>query len=92
MLKMLNFINFRIDSRIPASGRKRKRNTRESPTEILLKKEMDVLKSKLDSLNDNVLRQSNIITQGLDQIINAINANVKVDNSAVENKNNCMLM
>ena len=88
----MKYIDFLNDSRIPASERKRRRNTRESPTEIRLNEEIDVLKSKLDSLNDNVLRHSHIITQGLRKIENDINTNDQVDNSAVENKNSCIVM
>ena len=88
----MKYIDFLNDSRIPASGSKRRRNTRESSTEIRLQKEIDVLKSKLDSLNDNVLRHSHMITQGLKKIDNAINTNDKLDNSAVENKNSCIVM
>ena len=89
----MKYIDFPFDSRIPASGRKRRRNTRESPKEMRkLQKQIVDLKSKLDSLNDNVLNHSHIIVQSLQKINRAINTNLAGENRAVESNNGCIIM
>ena len=90
-IEILNtfFLN---ESRIPAPGRKRKRNTTHQTMETVLNKEFEELKSKMDAMEKNLLRNSRMLELALNRINHTIHAHIAMDNPAVKNKNNCAIL
>ena len=93
-LKNIEILNtfFLNESRIPAPGRKKKRNTSPQTMDIVLKKDFEILKSKMDALEKNLLRNSRMLELGLNRIHHTIHAHIAMDNPPVKNKNNCVIM
>ena len=60
--------------------------------EIVLNKEFQLLKSKMDELEKNLSRNSRMLELCLNRINHAIHAHIAMDNPPVKNKNNCVIM
>ena len=82
-------------SRSPEQGirkRRKKRNISQSETEVILKKQIEILNFKLDVLYEKVMNQTQIVSQELNQINDKLSSNVGGTDEAVNRYRICTIM